>query len=340
MAQASNDRLAGTSHTHAPDRQTIDNLKEEIRETRRRIGNRIDLTTRHVRAGLWRPIDGSMRSLSPVASFATVFRTFRAVPARIGGTNTTWLTIGALVGGMAAGAFVVSRIRRTVDTLDVGVESTDLADIAACLVDIDGTLIDSNGAHADTWAQAFREHGIPCDAARVRPLVGMGGDKVLATIAHLDEDSADARAIVHRKQALFAERLPRLEPTPGGRALIAYLVGLKKRVVVATSADDREMRALLERAGVADLIPRRSSKDDAKESKPAPDIVRAALSRAGVPAGRAVMVGDTPYDIEAARRAGVASIALRCGGHWPDADFAGASLVVDDPARLLAYWQR
>ena len=213
-----------------------------------------------------------------------------------------------------------------------------IADVSAFLFDVDGTLIDSNAAHAETWTQALREQGIPCDVADIRPLVGMGGDKLLPRIARLEEDSPQGRSIGQRKKTLFAERLPHSPATPGARALIAYLRQLNKELVVATSAGDREMRALLQQAGVADLLPIRISKDDAAESKPDPDIVQAALKRAGASADRTIMIGDTPFDIEAARRAGVATIALRCGGYWSDADLHGAVAIVDDPAELLDYW--
>jgi HAD superfamily hydrolase (TIGR01509 family) len=207
------------------------------------------------------------------------------------------------------------------------------------LFDVDGTLIDSNAAHADTWAQALTEHGVPCDAATVRSMVGMGSDKFLPRIAGVAEGSVPGRAIAERKKALFNERLSHLQPTPGSRSLLAHLRSARKSVIVATSADDQELDALLRQAGVADLIVRRTSKDDAASSKPDPDIVRAAVLRAGCRPSQAVMIGDTPYDIEAAERAGVASIALRCGGYWTDADLAGASAILDDPSALLQYWR-
>ena len=96
------------------------------------------------------------------------------------------------------------------------------------------------------------------------------------------------------------------------------------------------MRAILEQGGLADLFSAHTSKDDAEESKPDPDIVIAALARADARPEFTVMVGDTPYDIEAAHRAGIAAIALRCGGYWTDADFAGAIHIYDDPAAMLA----
>lgn len=211
-------------------------------------------------------------------------------------------------------------------------------DVDTLLVDIDGTLIDSNDAHAQTWRQALREHGIDAAADSVRRRIGMGADKLLAAFG-VDEMAADGRAITTRKKDLFNRALPRLKPTPGARALLEYLRARRIAVVVATSADDRETSALLQRAGVEDLIPHRASKDAAPSSKPEPDIVKAALARAGASRRAAIMVGDTPYDIEAANRAGVDTIALRCGGYWSDDDLRGALAILDDPAALLACWR-
>jgi len=211
--------------------------------------------------------------------------------------------------------------------------------LSAVLFDVDGTLIDSNAAHAETWAQALTEHGCPRDAAQVRPLIGMGSDKLLPVIAGLEAESREGRAIAQRKQELFAERLPRLQPTRGARALVAHLRERGKTMVVATSAGSEEMHAILRQAGVADLIARRTSSDDAEESKPDPDIVLAALRRAGAEPDATVMIGDTPYDIEAARRAKIDAMALRCGGYWPDGSLGGALAILDDPEALLQRWR-
>jgi HAD superfamily hydrolase (TIGR01509 family) len=208
-------------------------------------------------------------------------------------------------------------------------------DFDTVLFDVDGTLIHSNGAHADSWAQALREHGVQVDAARIRPLIGKGGDKLLPDVAGVEEDSAQGKAIGRRKKAIFARLLPSLQPTRGARALVQFLRDRGIDVVVATSAAEPEMHAILERAGVADLIPQRASKDDAEESKPDPDIVHAALRRAGARADRAVLVGDTPYDVEAAGRASVRAIALRCGGSWTDDRLSDAIGIFDDPQALL-----
>jgi HAD superfamily hydrolase (TIGR01509 family) len=245
--------------------------------------------------------------------------------------------VAAAVGGVVLASLLKRRGRRPAPR---PVRLSGLVDFAAILVDVDGTLIDSNAAHADAWARALQEHGISCDVATVRPLIGMGSDKFLPRAAGVSHDSPTGRSIAERKKALFDTQLPQLRPTRGARALLASLESAGKELVVATSADDREMDALLRQAGVADLIPRRTSKDDAGSSKPDPDIVQAALQRARCGAREAVMVGDTPYDIEAARRAGVSVIALRCGGYWSDRDLAEADLILDDPAALLDYWRR
>jgi HAD superfamily hydrolase (TIGR01509 family) len=207
------------------------------------------------------------------------------------------------------------------------------------LLDVDGTLIDSNASHAEAWTQALREHGVATDVGQIRPLIGMGADKLLPAVAKISVDSTLGQAVGLRKKAIFETLLPGLQPTPGARPLVDFLLEQGSQLVVATSADDREMEALLQRAGVDDLLPLRASKNDAAESKPDPDIVHAALTRSRARPESAVMLGDTPYDIEAARRAGIGAIALRCGGHWSDGDLRDAVAILDDPAALLARWR-
>ena len=207
------------------------------------------------------------------------------------------------------------------------------------LFDVDGTLIDSNGAHALSWQQALAEHGKRVPLDEVRRMIGMGGDKLLPKLSRLEEESAVGKAIIARKKALFATHLPTLKPTRGARALLEYLRHHGVTIVVATSAGDDEVATLLARADVADLLQTRASKNNAARSKPDPDIVHAALSRADATVEGAVMVGDTPYDLEAANRAGIPAIALRCGRIWTDAAFAEAIAIFDDPADLLHHWQ-
>jgi len=211
--------------------------------------------------------------------------------------------------------------------------------LTAVLLDIDGTLLDSNAAHTTAWVQALREHGVETDAAQIRPLIGMGGDKLLPKIAKVSDESPEGRAISKRKTAVFKTLLPQLQPTAGARALVEFLREQGLELVIATSAGEDEVSDLLKRAGLDDLIAKRTSSDDVAASKPEPDIVRAALARAQASSDAAIMVGDTPYDIEAAGRAGVRAIALRSGGYWSDEALRDAVMIADDPAALLASWR-
>ena len=205
------------------------------------------------------------------------------------------------------------------------------------ILDVDGTLIDSNDAHARSWVDTFGEFGYDIPFESVRPLIGMGGDKLLPTAVGVEKDSDEGERLSKRRGEIFRERyLGTLRPFAGARALLERLRDDGRTLVVATSAQREELRALLQQAGLADLMDEKTSSSDAAHSKPDPDIVEAAVKRSGVSAAECVMLGDTPYDVAAARRAGVRTIALRCGGWWEDDDLAGAVEIFDDPAALLA----
>lgn len=208
------------------------------------------------------------------------------------------------------------------------------------LLDVDGTLVDSNDAHARAWQAALAEHHHVVELAAIRRWIGMGGDKLLPMAAGVDHESSEGRAIARRRGELFKEReLARVRPFPRARDLLARMRAGGWTLVVASSAGEDELDLLLQRAGVSDLLHAQTSSDDASRSKPDPEIVRAALRRADLDPRRACMLGDTPYDVEAATRAGVAIVALRCGG-WDDAALAGAVAIYDDPAHLLLEFER
>ena len=207
--------------------------------------------------------------------------------------------------------------------------------IKAVLFDVDGTLVHSNDAHAHAWVRAFAEHGIDVSFDAVRRAIGMGGDKLMPRVSHLTEDSDEGRQIAELRKEIFRrDCLPRLQPLRQAGELVAAVKALGLTTVAASSAKKDELRPLLEIAGADALMDAMTSSDDAEESKPDPDIIEAALARAGVAASEAIMIGDTPYDIEAARRAGVRTIAFRSGG-WDDGDLAGAIAVYDGPWELL-----
>ena len=210
------------------------------------------------------------------------------------------------------------------------------------LLDIDGTLVLSNDAHARSWCDAFAEAGYDVACKDVRRLIGMGADKLIpALFPQLNDQDGDGARIKRRRSEIFAERYASgLRPAPGARQLVAGLQAQGLVTVVASSAKRQELQMLLEAAGVADLLgdteQSATTSDDADTSKPDPDIIEAALAKAGLPASGVLMIGDTPYDIEAAGRAGVQCVAVRCGG-WDDAGLRGAIAIYDDPAAVLAH---
>ena len=207
--------------------------------------------------------------------------------------------------------------------------------IKAVLLDIDGTLVDSNDAHAHAWQAAFADAGIVIDFQRIRSCIGMGGDKLMPAVASISEDSELGGRISKRKGEIFRSKwLPTLQPFRDADRLLMELKARGFTLVAATSAKRDELRSLLKVAHAEWLLDGAASSDDAEESKPDPDIIHAALREADTEPGSAVMIGDTPYDIEAATAAGVRIVAFRCGG-WSDDDLSRAIAVYDGPWQLL-----
>lgn len=212
-----------------------------------------------------------------------------------------------------------------------------MARIRAVLFDIDGTLLDSNDAHAHAWLDALRGHGRNVPFELVRSKIGMGGDKLLLDVAGVDHESVEGRSITERRVAILkAHYLDDVGPFPGARSLVDRLRSRGLVCAAVTSAKSTDVADLLRIAAVADLIDPVITSDDADNSKPDPDLVETALERLGMAANECVFVGDTPYDIEAASRAGVATIAFRSGG-WRDADLRGAIAIHDGPADLASH---
>jgi HAD superfamily hydrolase (TIGR01509 family) len=207
--------------------------------------------------------------------------------------------------------------------------------LKAVLFDVDGTLVDSNDAHAQAWVRAFAEHGVTVSFDEVRRSIGMGGDKLMPRVSPVTEESEEGARIAERRKEIFKrEFMPHLQAQRGAGELVAAVKRLGFTAVAASSAKKEELEPLLKVAGADTLIDHSTSSDDAEESKPDPDIITAALERAGASPDEAIMIGDTPYDVESARRAGVRTIAFRCGG-WQDADLEGAIAIYDGPWDLL-----
>ena len=210
----------------------------------------------------------------------------------------------------------------------------------AVLLDIDGTLIDSNDAHAAAWTKAFAEAGIEADDGAVRRLIGMGGDRVIPEIAGFGKETPSGKHIEERRGVIFREDyLPSLKPLPGAQDLLEKLKAEGFRLVVATSASEEDMKALLDQAGLAGLMDAAANGSDAPHSKPAPDIVEAALRAGRVGPDSAVMLGDTPYDVAAALAAGVKIIAFTSGG-WSRGSLKGAVAVYEGPEDLLKNFEQ
>lgn len=206
------------------------------------------------------------------------------------------------------------------------------------LLDVDGTLIDSNGAHAQSWSETLREFGFDIPAERVRPLIGKGGDKLLPELTGVDVESERGKAMTERRAAIFRDAyVPKLRRTRGARELVDRLRKEGLRLIVATSASEEELRPMLHQVGLEDLLAKKTSSDDAENSKPDPDIIIAALRKGRLTPQTAILLGDTPYDIEAASRAAVHTVALLSGGWNADA-LHGAVAIYEDPEDVLRHF--
>ncbi len=206
------------------------------------------------------------------------------------------------------------------------------------IFDIDGTLLGSNEAHALSWVDALREagHDVPFDV--IWPMIGMGGDKLLPSAAGIEAETSVGKALAKRRWAIFQrDYLPNLKPTPGARSLVERIREEGIKTIVATSAGGSEVSALLEAADVAGLMDITTTSSDVAESKPDPDIVMAAVKKSGFDPSELFMIGDTPYDVQAAIGAHVNLVGVLCGG-WTKEELSGAIAIYDHPADLLRWY--
>ncbi|MER6787670.1 HAD family hydrolase [Streptomyces sp. NPDC000658] len=207
----------------------------------------------------------------------------------------------------------------------------------AAVFDVDGTLVDTNHLHVVTWWEAFRQAGHRVPMHAVLRAVGLGSGDLIARLLGDDRDKDEDAELSAAHKALYGQYFDRLPPLRDAGALLRRLHGDGWTVVLATSASGPELSALRSAIDADDVIAATASADDVEEGKPAPEPVRHALELAGAPAERAVFVGDTVWDMQAGRRAGVRCVGVLSGG-IPRADLveAGAEAVYDDPAGLLA----
>ena len=212
--------------------------------------------------------------------------------------------------------------------------------IRGILLDVDGTIVLSNDAHASAWVEAFAEHNYTIPFEKVRPLIGMGGDQLIPTlIPELSAEEGIGKQISDRRKEIFLSKYARtLQPAPGARALIEKITGSGLKIIISSSAKEEELDTLLKAAGVSDLSMEATTASDVEESKPSPDIVAAALERIQMQPDEVLMLGDTPYDIRAARKCRVSVIAFRCGG-FPEDQLKGAVAIYNNPQDLLDHYQ-
>jgi HAD superfamily hydrolase (TIGR01509 family) len=210
--------------------------------------------------------------------------------------------------------------------------------VRAILFDVDGTLVDNNDLHVAAWREAFRAAGHDISPAAIRRQVGKGADNFIPALLP-DVRPEEYRQIEdEHKQIFLRDYLPRAVPFSGVRPLFERLRADGVAIVLASSSSRTEVDFHLSLIGCEDLVDAVTSMDDVAHSKPCPDVFEAALARLRPSGGEgALVVGDTPWDAEAAARAGLPAIGLRCGG-FDDRTLTGAGMIAlfDDPADLLA----
>jgi HAD superfamily hydrolase (TIGR01509 family) len=206
------------------------------------------------------------------------------------------------------------------------------------VLDVDGTLVDSNYQHALAWYRALRSLGEVYPVWRIHRLIGMGGDQLVAA---LGGDQLEER-VGEKARELWVEEFDRLvhevAPLPGARDLLVAIKQRGHRLVLASSGKPQHVDASLELLGARDLADAWTSSGDVEASKPAPDLLQVALQKLGAPADAgSVLIGDSVWDVEAAKKAGMPAIVVRSGGFGDDElRDAGAVALYDTPADLTA----
>jgi HAD superfamily hydrolase (TIGR01509 family) len=211
--------------------------------------------------------------------------------------------------------------------------------IQAAIFDVDGTLVDSVDLHARAWQDAFRDFGHAIGFQNIREQIGKGGDQLMPVFLAPDELEARGQALEQHRSRIMKERyLQQIRPFPGVPQLFRRLRQEGIRIALASSAKADELQIYKRIAGIEDLVDEETSSDDAERSKPFPDIFQAALARLGdMDPAEAIVIGDTPYDAEAAGKAGLRAIGVLCGGFPEDwLRSAGCMAIYAGPEDLLA----
>jgi HAD superfamily hydrolase (TIGR01509 family) len=215
--------------------------------------------------------------------------------------------------------------------------------VKAVIFDIDGTLVDTVDMHAETWQRAFREFGKEIDFQTVRDQVGKGGDQLIPVFLTKEEFDKFGEQISKRRNEIYqSDYMPKAKPFPKVRELFERIRSDGKRIALASSAPEKELKFYKKLLNISDLLEEETSADGAENSKPEPDIFQSAVHKLkGIEAGDCIVVGDTPYDAEAAGKAGIPTIGVLCGG-FPEKWLrdSGCIEIYRDPADLLANYER
>ena len=203
----------------------------------------------------------------------------------------------------------------------------------AALLDVDGTLIDANYQHAIAWYRAFREFDITLPVWRIHRAVGMGGDQLVQALVGEEVEREKGDDIRDKRSDIYEDLIEEVTPFEGAHGLVCDLLDRDISVVLASSAPMEELDHYLDLLDVRSLVDAWTTKDDVEQTKPEPDLVKAALERAD--GADAVMVGDTRWDIEAAAKAGIPTVCVLTGG-WSRQELfdAGASQVYESVEEL------
>jgi HAD superfamily hydrolase (TIGR01509 family) len=202
------------------------------------------------------------------------------------------------------------------------------------ILDVDGTLVETNYHHALAWYRAFTQHGVELPLWRIHRAIGMGGDQLVAALAGDDVEEEKGEDIRTAEKALYMAMIHEVRPLPDARKLIEVLKERGHKVVLASSAKEDEIEHYIDLLDARELADDWTSSADVEQTKPNPDLVQTALDQAG--GGAAVMVGDSVWDVEAAKRAGIPTIAVRTGGFGHDElEEAGAACVFESIDALL-----
>lgn len=201
------------------------------------------------------------------------------------------------------------------------------------ILDIDGTLVDTNYHHALAWHRALHARGHRVQMWKVHRHIGMGGDKIVAALAGEEAEREEGDAIRAAEGEAYGELIGEVEPMEGARELIEDLRGDGATVILASSAKQEEVEHYLDLLDARELVDGWTSSADVEQTKPAADLVNAALEKAGE--GPALMIGDSTWDVRAADAAGVRTLAVLTGG-FSEAELreAGAAEVVESIAAL------